>query len=273
MTSLTAAMQLGIEAVTNCNPVELRPNYSQDDVNQVIWAAYRQVFGNDHILLAERLNSAESLLSDGYISVRDFIRALAKSELYRQKFFVSTSQVRFIELNFKHFLGRSPYDEFEISEHVNLYVNQGYDAEIDSYLDSQEYLANFGDSIVPSCRGFETQMGQKTVGFSRMFQLYRGAASSDRRAQGTAQNAKLTRELARNTSTPVQSPSFGKALMGNEGGARTQLYKLRVSQAGKVGQTQVRRSVDEYTVAYEQLSPILQRLNKRGSKVLSITRA
>jgi phycocyanin-associated rod linker protein len=271
MTSLTAAMQLGIEAVTHCNPIELRPNYTQDDVNSVVWAAYRQIFGNDHILLSERLNSAESLLSNGHISVRDFVRALAYSELYRQKFFTSTPQVRFIELNFKHFLGRAPYDESEITDHVNLYINHGYEAEIDSYLDSQEYLNNFGDSIVPYCRGFETQTSQKTVGFNRMFQLYRGAANSDR-AQGNDKKGALTRELAQNISNPVQGPSFGKALTGNSGGDRNQLYKLRVTQGASAGSPQIRLSVDEYTVAYAQLSPVLQRLNKRGSKVLSITR-
>lgn len=270
MTSLAAAMQLGIEAVTHCDPVELRPNYSQDDIQQVIWAAYRQIFGNDHILLSQRLSSAESLLSNGHISVKDFIRALAHSELYRQKFFDSTPQVRFIELNFKHLLGRAPYDEAEITEHVNLYINQGYDAEIDSYLDSQEYLNNFGEAIVPYCRGFETQTTQKTVGFSRMFQLYRGAANCDR-AQGNDKKGALTRELAQNTSSPIQAPSFGKALTGNTGGGRSQLYKLRVTQADSSGKPQIRRSVDEYTVSYEQLSPILQRLNKRGSKVLSIS--
>lgn len=272
MTSLASAMQLGIEPVTHCDPVELRPNYNQDDVQQVIWTAYRQVFGNDHIMLSERLKSAESLLTQGHISVRDFVRALAHSDIYRQKFFDSTPQVRFIELNFKHFLGRAPYDESEISEHVNLYVKQGYDAEIDSYLDSQEYLDHFGESIVPYCVGFETQTAQKTVGFSRMFQLYRGAGNSDR-AQGNDKRAALTRELARNTATPIQAPTFGKALTGNVGGGRNQLYKLRVSQAGSAGKPQIRKSVDEYIVAYDQLSPILQRLNKRGSKVLSLSRA
>ncbi len=56
---------------------------------------------------------------------------------------------------------------------------QGYDAEIDSYIDSQEYQSNFGDNVVPYYRGFETQPGQKIAGFNRIFRLYRGYANSD----------------------------------------------------------------------------------------------
>ena len=72
---------------------------------------------------SQRLTSAESLLKTGNISVRDFIRALALSPLYREKFFDGVYQVRFIELNYKHLLGRAPYDESEIAHHVDLYQN------------------------------------------------------------------------------------------------------------------------------------------------------
>jgi phycocyanin-associated rod linker protein len=132
MTSSMAARQLGFEPYANSSPVELRKHRSEDDVQAAVWAAYRQVLGNDHILLSERLGSAESLLRQGDVTVRDFVRALAQSELYRQKFFYSTPQVRFIELNYKHLLGRAPYNESEIAYHVNLYVDEGYEAEINS---------------------------------------------------------------------------------------------------------------------------------------------
>jgi phycocyanin-associated rod linker protein len=115
MTSSMAASQLGFEPFAGNSPVELRSHRSEDDVRAVIWAAYRQVFGNDHIMENERLTSAESLLRRGDITVRDFVRALAQSELYKQKFFYSTPQVRFIELNFKHLLGRAPANEAEIN--------------------------------------------------------------------------------------------------------------------------------------------------------------
>jgi phycocyanin-associated rod linker protein len=268
MTTSTMS-QLGIEPFVSSAPVELRTNWAEGDVQAVINAAYRQVFGNDHVMQNERLTSAESLLRQGDISVREFIRALAQSELYRQKFFASTPQVRFIELNYKHLLGRAPYDESEIAFHVDLYVQKGFEAEINSYLDSLEYQTNFGDSIVPYYRGFVSQPGQKSVGFSRMFQLYRGYANSDR-AQGKAKSAWLTQDLARNMATPVQTGSFGRSLSGNLGGDRG-VYRVRVMQGASGKAPQIRRSVKEYLVSFDQLSPTLQRLNQRGSQIVSIS--
>lgn len=270
MTS-SAARQLGFEPFVGASPTELRAR-TEGDVQAVIHAAYRQVFGNDHLMQSERLTGAESLLRQGDMTVRDFVRTLAQSELYRQKFFYSTPQVRFIELNYKHLLGRAPYDESEIAYHVDLYTQKGYEAEINSYIDSLEYQTNFGEAIVPYYRGFETQRGQKTVGFNRMFQLYRGYANSDR-AQGKNKSAWLTQDLARNLSTPIQTPAFGRGLAGAAGDDRGQLYRVRTMQADRGRTPQIRRSMNEYLVTYDQLSPTLQRLNQRGARVLSISPA
>ncbi len=272
MTSSTAAIRLGFEPFVNASPVELRSNWTGADVLGVIAAANRQVFGNDHLMLSERLTSAESLLANGNISVRDFVRALAQSELYRTKFFTSTPQVRFIELNFKHLLGRAPNDEAEITEHVNRYIEEGYAADINSYIDSAEYQENFGESIVPYYRGFATQRGQKNVGFNRMFQLYRGYANSDR-AQGKNKSTWLTEDLARNVANPIRTPHFGQALTGSTGGDRDQMYRVRAIQCDRGRTTQIRRSVSEYVVSYDQLSSTLQRLNQRGSRITQISLA
>jgi phycocyanin-associated rod linker protein len=181
MAGVKEAGRLGISAFSDTEPVELRPNWTEDDVLMVIRAAYRQVLGNEHIMQSERLTSAESLLRQGKITVRDFVRALAQSELYRTKFFYPNFQVRFIELSYKHLLGRAPYDQTEIVYHLDLYENKGYEAEINSYIDSPEYQQNFGENVVPYYRDLVTTgIGQKTVGFTRMFQLYRGYANSSR---------------------------------------------------------------------------------------------
>ena len=270
MSSLSAAERLGIKAFEDSGRVELRSNWSQEDAELVIRAAYRQVFGNEYLMSSERVKSAESLLLQGQISVRNFVRVLALSETYRAKFFYPNSQVRLIELNYKHLLGRAPYDESEIAYHVDLYNAEGYEAEINSYIDSVEYEENFGDQIVPYYRGFATQNGQKTVGFNRMFQLYRGYANSDR-AQNQKQG-RLTWELARNLTSPIYTPS-SHALAGTSGGDRDQLYRVRVMQGAAKFGPQVRRTATEYLVPYEQLSSRLQRINNNGGKVMSITRA
>jgi hypothetical protein len=110
MSSLTAAFV--------SEPVELRANATEDDLQVVIRAAYRQVLGNAHLMESQRLTSAESLLRNGDITVRDFVRQVAKLDLYQSLFFNTNSAYQFIELNCKHLLGRPPLEQTEISEHV-----------------------------------------------------------------------------------------------------------------------------------------------------------
>ena len=270
--AITAASRLGISAFDDTNIVELRPNWNKEEAKIAIAAVYRQILGNDHLMNSERLISAESLLFNASITVREFVRAVAKSELYKEKFFYKNYHPRTIELNFKHLLGRAPYDETEIIEHLDSYQDRGFEADIDDYIDSEEYVQSFGDHIVPFYRGFSTQTGQKTVGFTRMFQLYQGYANSDR-AQGNTGSPRLTYDLARNLATPVRSPGGNGSLTGTTTTERGGLYRVKVTK-GTIGRSpQTRRSLQEYVVPYERLSATLQKLNKQGSRVMSITNA
>lgn len=295
MAITTAASRLGTSAYAEATRVELRPNWSADEAKVAIRAVYRQLLGNDYVMSSERLTSAESLLRDGSISLREFVRCVAKSELYKTKFFYNNFQTRFTELNYKHLLGRAPYDETEIAFHNDLYQNQGYNADIDAYIDSKEYVENFGENIVPYYRGFNTQRGQKTVGFNRMFQLYRGYANSDRaQLPGTA--SRLARELARNSSSTVVGPSncndgwayrpsksdtaparsFGVPTT-NTSDAR--MYRVEVTKLlgrnypnnlRRGGTPTVRRSSRSFFVSYDRLSETLKRVQREGGKIASI---
>jgi phycocyanin-associated rod linker protein len=269
MAGLLEAGRLGIQSRDGAQTVELRSNWTQDEAKAVIAAAYRQVLGNEHLMESERLVGAESLLVQGVISVREFVRAIALSDLYRQKFLYPNFHVRFIELNFKHLLGRAPYDQSEIADHLDLFLAKGYEAEINSYLSSEEYQMGFGDNVVPYHRDFQTDRpGQRAIGFSRLLQLYRGNANSDR-AQGQKQ-PRLTWEMARNLATPISAPSSG-ALSGATGGARGDVYRLRVVRAATPGATVVRQSTTDFLVAYDQLTTKLQQLNRAGNRVVSVT--
>ncbi|MEM9923176.1 MAG: phycobilisome linker polypeptide [Cyanobacteria bacterium P01_D01_bin.50] len=272
MAITATASRLGTSAFSDASPIELRPYWTPEDAKVAIEAVYRQVLGNDHLMKFERLASAESLLCNRAITVREFVRAVAKSELYKSKFFYNNYHPRTIELNFKHLLGRAPYDESEIIYHLDIYQNQGFDVDIDSYIDSEEYTQSFGENTVPYYRGFATQKGQKTVGFTRMFQLYRGYASSDR-TQSNRSQPRLTYDLARNIVTPIAAPDRKQALIGATVTERGQLYRLRVTQAASGRAPQLRRSIKEYVVPYERLSETLQKLNQRGSRILSINNA
>lgn len=267
MAVTTAAGRLGVSPFDSASRVELRPHWADEDATAVIRAAYRQVFGNQYIMASERNTSAESLLRQGDISVRDFVRALALSDLYREKFFLNSPQNRFIELNFKHLLGRAPYDQSEIAFHTDLYNSQGYDAEINSYIDSAEYRDSFGDSIVPHYRGYLTQQGQKTVGFTRFFQLYRGYGTSDR-TQRSGVRSRLVSEVAKNSASPVAGGATGQAMVGTAGGGREKLYRVRVIQG--TASSSIRRSTAEFLVPYEQLSRKMQQVNRSGGRVTKV---
>ena len=113
-------------------PVELWPTSSSEDKQAVIRAVYKQVLGNPHVMESERLTVAESKLCDGSITVREFVRAVAKSDFYRSRYFEACAPYRFVELNFKHLLGRAPLAQEELSEHIRRCTQEGYEAEIDS---------------------------------------------------------------------------------------------------------------------------------------------
>lgn len=166
------------------SPIEWMPNASVEQQDLVIAAAYKQVFGNAHLMESERCQAAESQMRNGQITVLDFVRQLAKSERYRVLFFENYSNLRFIELNFKHLLGRSPETSNEISKHIQILNEEGFDAEIDSHIDSDEYFQAFGVAIVPYYRGYQTQVGKNITGFVHSFQLLRGASSSDKSIPG-----------------------------------------------------------------------------------------
>ena len=54
---------------------------SLENVELVIRATYKQVFGNAHLMESERLREVESQMRYGQITVGDFVRQLAKSEV------------------------------------------------------------------------------------------------------------------------------------------------------------------------------------------------
>ncbi|MEM9117127.1 MAG: phycobilisome rod-core linker polypeptide [Cyanobacteria bacterium P01_F01_bin.56] len=171
-------------AFTDRQSIELLDITSLEQLDLVITAAYKQVFGNAHLMESERCADAESKLRDGQITVLDFVRQLAKSDRYRTLFFENNSNLRFVELNFKHLLGRSPETSAEISEHIQILATGGFEAEIDTYLDSDEYFKTFGMATVPYYRGYQTQVGKKLSGYLHSFQLLRGVSSSDKSISG-----------------------------------------------------------------------------------------
>lgn len=182
------------------DPIELWPGRTQAEVETAIRAVYRQVLGNAYVMESERLVVPESRLKSGEIRVREFVRQVAQSDLYRSRFFDNCPRYRAIELNFKHLLGRAPDDYSETFYHSSLLDAGGFEAEIDSYIDSDEYLQAFGENVVPYYRGYKTQTGKKLLGFTNMFQLLPSVSTSDK-AGLSGNKPRLNRALIYNHPT------------------------------------------------------------------------
>lgn len=244
--------------------MELWPTSSGSEVEAIIRAVYRQVLGNPHVMDSERLVSAESQLCDRSMTVREFVRAVAKSDFYRSRYFESCAPYRFVELNFKHLLGRAPQDQAELSEHIQICINSGYDAEIDSYIDSEEYYSNFGENIVPYYRGASTQVGQKQIGYNRTQSLLRGWAAVD----SASEASRLLASVASNSTMEIDPPMSGGRMVAYAD-ATEKMFKIVVK--GSKFDSPRRRSTTEYIVPGSRMTPQIQRINRTSGTIVSIT--
>lgn len=142
------------------NAAERRPKYamkpglSASEKNDVVKAAYRQVFERD-ITRAYSLgiSDLESKVKNGEISMKEFIRRLAKSPLYRKNFYEPYINSRALELAFRHILGRGPSSREEVQKYFSIVSKGGLSALVDALVDSQEYSDYFGEETVPYLRG------------------------------------------------------------------------------------------------------------------------
>ncbi len=119
------------------------------DLTDLIWASYRQVFSEHVILKSNRQSNLESQLRNRAVTVRDFIRGLAKSETYRRLVVETNSNYRIVELTLKRLLGRAPYSkDEEIAWSIKI-ATLGWDQFVDALIDSDEYEQAFGENTVP----------------------------------------------------------------------------------------------------------------------------
>lgn len=118
-------------------------------ITEAIWAGYRQIFSEHLILESYRQPYLESQLKNRAISVREFIRGLGKTDVYRQLVAETNSNYRLVDISFKRFLGRSTYNKDEQIAWSIVIATKGLSGFIDAIVDSEEYLQNFSDSIVP----------------------------------------------------------------------------------------------------------------------------
>jgi len=278
--TLVNAAYLGIERYSLNRNRENWSNATENDKDVLIRAVYRQVLGNQYVLNSERLQGPESLFKRGYLSVRELVRQVAKSALYRSKFFESTNPYRFIELNFKHLLGRAPQNKAEMLHHFTILQEQGYDAEIDSYLDSAEYQQRFGEEMVPYIHGWDYSVGQQGLQFSYILQLTRGAAGASVRGDLLKNQSRLNPAVHSESPLPVVSPnakgnvfrkvvSDGITRQGVGAGEEGRTYRVEIT--GFNNYRLHKRSNRVRFIPFNKLLQYQQQIHREGGRIASIT--
>ena len=119
------------------------------DIDETIWAAYRQVFSEHQILSSNRQKFLESQLRYGQVTVREFIRGLAASDPFLRLNYETNSNYRFVEICVQRLLGRDVYGEEEKIAWSIVVATEGAIGFVDRLVESDEYLDNFGDESVP----------------------------------------------------------------------------------------------------------------------------
>ena len=278
--TLANAAYLGIERFSSDRNKENWSNATENDKAALIRAVYRQVLGNQYVMNSERLDGPESLFKRGYLSVREFVRQVAKSGLYRSKFFESTNPYRFIELNFKHLLGRAPQNKAEMLHHFTILQEHGYDAEIDSYIDSAEYQERFGEETVPYIHGWDYSAGQQGLQFSYILQLTRGGAGASVRGDLLKNQSRLNPAVHSESPMSVVSPNAKGSVfrkVPSDGvtrqgvGAGEEGRTFRVEIAGFNNYRLHKRSNRVRFIPFNKLLQYQQQIHREGGRIASIT--
>nr|YP_010619241.1 Phycobilisome rod-core linker polypeptide [Amplisiphonia pacifica]WAX03254.1 Phycobilisome rod-core linker polypeptide [Amplisiphonia pacifica] len=119
------------------------------EVDEIIWACYRQIFSEHQTLSSTRQSFLESQLRFSQITVKDFIKGLLLSSQFRYLNYDVNNNYRFVEMCVQRVLGRDIYNDREKLAWSVLVGSKGTETFIDLLLNSEEYLENFGDYIVP----------------------------------------------------------------------------------------------------------------------------
>ena len=286
------ASLLGVERFSEESeaPLELLPGDDDAKKEQIIRAVYKQVLGNAYVMDSERQLVPESQFKLGEISVREFVRRIAKSDLYRSRLFETCARYRYIELAFRHLMGRAPIDFQEMRDHSERLDAKGYDADIDSFLDCDDYQNAFGEWIVPYQRGWKTESCTTLQEFTWSFQLLRGNSSSSLKGDLAGISSKLGGAAYQNRPLAVVSPSSSETSgwsfrpsrnlqdaptrLGVGAGEEGMTYRVEVTGYSANNVRRISRYVRSnrvYYVPFNKLSEQFIRIHREGGKIASIT--
>ena len=228
-------------------------SHSSDIIDQ----AYKQVFGNKHMMELDKNPSIEALFMNGDLSVQGLVTAMAQSDTYKKLFLEPNNPYRFVELNFKHLLGRPPHNQEELMNHVRLLQEEGYEAEICSYTYSDEYYAAFGVDQVPYNRANESMTGGRTLNYTRANALDAGYAGYD----NASKDSKLLKSLCMDSSpSNIERKGVGFS------------NKITISWTSNRQVGANRRVEQRSVVSQTSMSATIKTILSQGGKIISISK-
>nr|YP_009511266.1 phycobilisome linker polypeptide [Gracilariopsis longissima]AXI97143.1 phycobilisome linker polypeptide [Gracilariopsis longissima]UAD89059.1 phycobilisome linker polypeptide [Gracilariopsis longissima] len=139
-----------LQAINDTGDLKSDQIQIKSNIEQIIKAVYLRVFGR-FVYKEEELviKKFENLFKDRQISVREFVRQLVKSSIFRALYWDNLYICKAIEYIHNRLIGRPTYGRKEINKYFNIVYKHGYYEMIDSMINSPEYMEAFGNNIVP----------------------------------------------------------------------------------------------------------------------------
>jgi phycobilisome core-membrane linker protein len=121
---------------------------SESSTQGVIRAVYAQVLGNSGYA-GERNTVEEIKLENGDISLREFVRQVARSDAFRRRYWSGLYICKAIEVMHRRLLGRPTFGRWEIDAYFDTAARKGFYGVVDAMINSPEYTSTFGEDTVP----------------------------------------------------------------------------------------------------------------------------
>jgi len=108
------------------------------------------IFGQGCLVATDRdsMNDTESAFRSGIMNVKDLVRVVAKSPIYKRRSLSKTSTAANVGILVGHLLGHVPDKADDSCRWACICSEDGYDAVIDAVMDDVECDEAFGDSTV-----------------------------------------------------------------------------------------------------------------------------
>ncbi len=132
------------------NSITLNNRSSREERESALHQIYNQILGRQPYQYERKLlASAEKDFLQGKSSVKRFLKCLGQSDIYLDSYYHNSSNLKFLDWCFKHFMGRAPQDKEEIQYYCDILMRLGVKELITALLDSEEYRKVFGNFTVP----------------------------------------------------------------------------------------------------------------------------